>query len=148
MVSEKYGLSLVERAYEIAKKAHAGQVDSQKKPYITHPEFVASLCDTDEEKIVAYLHDTVEDTDVTLGQIREEFGDKIADAVAIMTHDVSVEYMEYIKKIAENPLARKVKMCDLTHNMDITRVPNPKSYHYKRVEKYKKAYEYLRCYSK
>lgn len=139
-------MSLVERAYEIAKKAHEGQVDSQNKPYITHPEYVASLCETEEEKIVAYLHDTVEDTSVTLEQIREEFGDIIADAVALMTHDASVEYMEYVKEIAKNPLARKVKLCDLTHNMDISRVPNPKPYHYERVEKYKKAYEYLRRY--
>ena len=139
-------MTLVERAHEIAKKAHEGQVDSQTKPYITHPEFVASLCETDEEKIVAYLHDTVEDTSVTLEQIRGEFGDIIADAVALMTRDESVEYMDYVKKIAENPLARKVKICDLTHNMDISRVTNPKPYHYKRVEKYKKAYEYLRNY--
>lgn len=139
-------MTLVERAHEIAQQAHDGQVDSQKKPYITHPEFVASLCDTDEEKIVAYLHDTVEDTSVTIEQIRDEFGDIIADAVALMTHDESVEYMDYIKKIAENPLARKVKICDLIHNMDITRVIDPKPYHYERVEKYKTAYKYLKNY--
>ena len=104
------------------------------------------MCETDEEKIVAYLHDTVEDTSVTLEQIRGEFGDIIADAVALMTRDESVEYMDYVKKIAENPLARKVKICDLTHNMDISRVTNPKPYHYKRVEKYKKVNEYLRNY--
>ena len=63
-----------------------------------------------------------------------------------MTHDESVEYMDYIKKIAENPLARKVKICDLIHNMDITRVIDPKPYHYERVEKYKTAYKYLKNY--
>ncbi len=113
----------------IAKLAHRGQVDKAGNDYFSHPEAVAAMLDTPQEKVVAYLHDTVEDTEVTVGEIREIFGDEIADAVALMTHAGGVPYMEYVKEIGKNPLARKVKLADL----------------YDRIEKkYKPAYEYLK----
>ena len=94
---------------------------------------------------MAYLHDTVEDTEVTVGEIREIFGDEIADAVALMTHAGGVPYMDYVKEIGKNPLARKVKLADLTHNMDIRRIKDPGPKDYDRIEKkYKPAYEYLK----
>lgn len=129
----------------IAKIAHRGQVDKAGTPYYTHPEKVASLLETPQEKIVGYLHDTVEDTTVTVEDIRSFFGDDIADAVALMTHADGVPYMDYVKEIGKNPLARKVKLADLTHNMDISRIPNPRQKDFERIEnKYKPAYEYLK----
>jgi (p)ppGpp synthase/HD superfamily hydrolase len=103
------------------------------------------MLETPEEKTVGYLHDTVEDTDVTVEEIRAVFGDEIADAVALMTHTDGVPYMDYVKEIGKNPLARKVKLADLTHNMDISRIPDPTQKDYNRIEKkYKPAYECLK----
>lgn len=129
----------------IAKLAHKGQVDKAGNDYFGHPEAVAAKLETAEEKAVGYLHDAVEDTDVTVEEIREIFGDRIADAVALLTHAKGVPYMEYVKEIAKDPLARRVKMADLANNMDISRIPNPSQKDYDRVEKkYKPAYAYLK----
>ncbi len=133
----------VEFAKQFATRAHAGQVDKEGLPYITHPIKVASLVDGYDEKIVAYLHDTVEDTDVKIEEIKELFGEKIADAVAHMTHTKNKDYYEYINHLSENEIAVKVKMADLTHNMDISRIPNPQERDYERLEKYKKVYKML-----
>ena len=88
------GTEMVAAAKLIAKLAHKGQKDKAGMDYFTHPEAVAAMLDTPEEKTVAYLHDTVEDTDVTLEEIRSVFGNEIADAVALMTHADGVPYMD------------------------------------------------------
>ena len=132
---------MIAAARLIAKLAHRGQVDKAGNDYFSHPEAVAAP----QEKVVGYLHDTVEDTEVTIEEIREIFGDEIADAVALMTHADGVPYMDYVKEIGKNPLARKVKLADLTHNMDIRRIKDPGPKDYDRIEKkYKPAYEYLK----
>ena len=139
------GSKMIAAARLIAKLAHKGQKDKAGIDYFTHPEAVAAMLETPEEKTVGYLHDTVEDTDVTVEEIRAVFGDEIADAVALMTHTDGVTYMDYVKEIGKNPLARKVKLADLTHNMDISRIPNPTQRDYDRIEKkYKPAYVYLK----
>lgn len=139
------GSEMIAAARLIAKLAHKGQKDKAGIDYFTHPEAVAAMLETPEEKVVGYLHDTVEDTDVTVEEIRTVFGDEIADAVALMTHADGVPYMDYVKEIGKNPLARKVKLADLTHNMDISRIPNPTKKDYDRIEKkYMPAYAYLK----
>lgn len=144
-VKKMTDLEKIEVAKLIATIAHRGQKDKSGVPYITHPEKVASLLDTPQEKIVGYLHDTVEDTSVEIEDIRGFFGDEIADAVALMTHADGEKYMDYVRRLAKNPLARRVKMADLTHNMDISRIRNPKQKDYDRIRlKYKPAYEYLK----
>ena len=136
---------MVAAARLIARLAHRGQKDKSGADYFSHPEAVAAMLDEPEEKIVGYLHDTVEDTEVTIPEIREVFGDRIADAVALLTHADGVPYMDYVKEIGKNPLARKVKLADLTHNMDIRRIKNPGQKDYDRIErKYKPAYAYLK----
>ena len=136
---------MVEAARLIAKLAHEGQVDKAGNAYFTHPEAVAAMLDNPEAKAVGYLHDTVEDTEVTLEQIREIFGDRIADAVARMTHEDGVPYMEYVEEIGKDPLAREVKLADLAHNMDLSRIPDPAQRDFDRIEKkYKPAYKYLK----
>ena len=145
MKMDMNGSEMIAAARLIAKLAHKGQKDKAGRDYFTHPEAVAAMLETPEEKTVGYLHDTVEDTDVTVEEIRAVFGDEIADAVALMTHTDGVPYMDYVKEIGKNPLARKVKLADLTHNMDISRIPNPTQRDYDRIEKkYKPAYVYLK----
>ena len=139
------GEEMVAAARLIARLAHRGQKDKAGNDYFAHPEAVAAMLDTPEEKAVGYLHDTVEDTEVTVEEIREIFGDRIAAAVALMTHADGVPYMDYVKEIGKDPLARKVKLADLTHNMDIRRIPEPKEKDHRRIEKkYRPAYDYLK----
>lgn len=136
----------LEFAAEFSKRVHRGQVDKAGEDYYKHPESVASFCDTDEEKIVAYLHDTVEDTDTTIDMIRDMFGEKIAEGVFYISHPKGLPYMEQIKRLAKNDLARRVKLADLRHNMDLSRLPVIRESDLIRNEKYKKAREYLLAY--
>ena len=131
------------KAMKIAFDAHMGQVDKSGVPYILHPIHLAEQMETEEECIVALLHDTVEDTDITFEQLEKEFSKTVIDALKLLTHQKNVEYMEYVKKIKDNPIARKVKLADLHHNSDITRLLEVNSKDIERVEKYKKAMNLL-----
>ncbi len=113
--------AMYDRAAEMARKAHEGQTDHAGKPYINHPLTVASYCSDPAEKVCALLHDTLEDTDLTETEIRDNFGDRIADTVKLLTRSRSEDYMTYVKRLGESPLARNVKLADLKHNMDLTR---------------------------
>ena len=130
-------------AEKYAEIRHRGQVDRAGRPYIEHPRAVAAMVQGEDEKVVAFLHDTVEDTEATVKEIREIFGDWIGDAVECMTHMPGVPYMEYVAGIKGNELARKVKLADLSHNMDLSRLPVVNEEDRKRVEKYKAAYDFL-----
>ena len=105
-------------AYEIAYKAHLGQVDKTGKEYINHPLTVASYCKTEDERIVALLHDVVEDTDVTIEYLSKYFDEHIIEALKLLTHTSDVAYMDYVAKIKQNVIAKNVKIADLTHKMD------------------------------
>ena len=135
---------MVKKAEEFAAKAHEGQFDKAGLPYITHPQAVAAQLDDEKAKIVAFLHDTVEDTETTIDEIRAEFGDEIAAAVDLLTHKDGVDYFDYVLGTKANELARRVKMADLTHNMDLSRIKAPTEKDYKRIERYKKAYALLK----
>ncbi|WP_277287137.1 HD domain-containing protein [Sneathia sanguinegens] len=133
-----------ELALKIATEAHKGQVDKAGVPYINHPLTVASLVDTEEEKIVALLHDTIEDTNITEQDLLNYgFSNKIVEAVKLLTHNKNVPYMDYVAKIKDNELARKVKIADLTHNSDLSRLKEITEKDKKRYEKYQKALLYL-----
>ena len=115
----------VQKAFEIAEKAHAGQVDKAGTDYIFHPMTVASLCKEDNSAmIVALLHDVAEDTDFTLEYLKKNvpLTDEELKALTLLTHDKNISYPEYIQTIKKNPLARKVKLCDLEHNLDFSRL--------------------------
>lgn len=127
-----------ELALQIAKKAHAGQVDKAGKDYILHPMTVASYMDTDTEKTIAYLHDVLEDTDVTVDALRKIFPNEIVDTLITLTHKKDESYFEYIQRVSKSKLAKKVKVADLLHNLDITRIKEPTKQDYERLEKYKK----------
>lgn len=123
-----------------------GQTDKAGKPYINHPAHVASLVSSDEEKAVAWLHDVVEDTDTTLDNLRGAgLSEDVVQAVDAMTHREGEDYLTvYIPRIACNSLARSVKLADLSHNMDVSRLPQVTTADLERVEKYQKAREILR----
>ena len=134
---------LLKKAEAFASEMHSGQFDRGGVPYIEHPRFVASKVDGELEKAVAWLHDVVEDTEATVQDVRALFGDEVADAVELLTHKKGVPYLEYVRGIKKNEIARKVKMADLQHNMDISRLPIVGDDDWNRVAKYRKAYDIL-----
>lgn len=131
------------RAMTIAFNAHLGQYDKSGIPYVYHPIHLAEQMDTEEEIIVALLHDVVEDTDITFEQLEKEFSEDVIDALKLLTHDRYVPYMDYIRKLKDNPIAKKVKKADLLHNSDETRLEHLSEKDIKRNIKYKKAIELL-----
>ena len=127
------------KAMIIAYNAHHGQVDKSGVPYIFHPIHVAEQMETEEECIVALLHDTVEDTNITFEVLEKEFSTTVIEALKLLTHDESIDYFDYVRKLKSNPIAKKVKLADLYHNSDITRMENPTEKDWKRKEKYHQA---------
>ena len=112
---------LTKKAMQIAYAAHHGQLDYNEVPYIFHPVHLAETMDDEYSCCVALLHDVVEDTDVTLDELKAIFPREVTDAVALMTHEDGVDYFDYVRAIKLNPIARKVKLADLTHNSDQSR---------------------------
>lgn len=132
------------KAYEIANKAHLGQVDKVGEDYIKHPEKVASFVKTDEEKAVAYLHDVIEDTELTLEDLyKYGFSEEVLKAVDVITKKKGQDYQAYLNFVKENKLARVVKLADLRHNSDLTRLINITEKDIERKEKYQKAIDFL-----
>lgn len=143
-ISESRALYLL--ALNIATKAHKNQVDIGGAPYINHPLKVAENVDELDEKIVAFLHDVVEDTDMTLEQLKEAgFSSEILDAVDAMTKRDNEEYDQYLDRLTKSKIAIKVKIADMTHNSDISRIPNPTDKDLDRVSKYKEKIEKLKA---
>lgn len=134
---------LTRKAMIIAYEAHKNQVDKSGVPYIYHPIHVAEQMDTENECIIALLHDVVEDTNVTFKQLEEVFSKEIIDILKLLTREENIEYDEYIKRIKNNSIACKVKIADLTHNLDKTRLDFIAEVDVKRNEKYKKALQIL-----
>ena len=135
----------LERAIQIAVEAHAGAKDRGGKAYILHPISVMMRCETDEEKIVAILHDVVEDTDWTFGALREEgFTDTIIEALKTVTkHSDDEDYDEFIQRSSKNEIGRKVKIADLRENLDVTRIGKLTDKDIERINKYKRALKTL-----
>lgn len=134
---------LTRKAMVIAYNAHANQFDKAGVPYIFHPIHLAEQMDTEIECIIALLHDVVEDTKVTFEQLEKEFSKEIIEILKLLTHDKETDYMEYVKKIKENPIAKKIKKADITHNADETRLDKITEKDILRREKYKEALEIL-----
>lgn len=136
--------SLLELAIKVATEAHKGQTDKGGNPYIEHPKAVAAQVNNLEHKIVAYLHDVVEDTETTLDDLSEMgFTFRIVNSVRLLTKTKELTYEEYLKRLKTDDNARHVKIADLRHNMDISRIPEPTEKDHKRLEKYKRSLEFL-----
>ena len=128
------------RAIRLMFEAHKNQTDKAGLPYVFHPFHLAEQMMDEKTTVAALLHDVVEDTDTTLDDLRKmDFGDDVIDALTLLTHDERVPYMDYVAEIKKNPIARAVKLADLRHNSDLTRLDVVDEKALKRVEKYKKA---------
>ena len=109
------------RAMQIAYAAHHGQVDKAGVPYIFHPLHLAEQMEEEISCCAALLHDTVEDTEITLEALAADFPPEVVEAVGLLTHEEGTDYYDYVRRIRSNPIAKKVKLADLNHNMDATR---------------------------
>lgn len=135
---------LTKKALKLCFDAHKDQTDKGGMPYVFHPFHVAEQMHTEETVVVALLHDVVEDTDYTIDDLRAMgFPEPITDALALMTHAKGEPYMEYIARLRSNPIARAVKLVDLLHNSDLTRLDTVDDAARRRVEKYRKAIDLL-----
>jgi (p)ppGpp synthase/HD superfamily hydrolase len=135
---------LTTKAFNIARRAHAGQKDKGGMPYVLHVFRVAEEMTTEIETVVALLHDVVEDSNITFEDLIKIGIPNIAvDALKQLTRDKKTDYKDYIENIKQNTLATKVKLADLKHNSDINRIPNPTEYDLKRLAKYKEAIKIL-----
>ena len=134
----------LECAIELAIKHHKGQVDKAGQPYILHPLRLMMSVDKNDEKIVAVMHDIVEDTEITLNDLQNEgFTKKVIDAIECVTKKEDEDYDSFIDRISQNSLATKVKLADLEDNMDLSRLSEVTDKDLERLEKYKKAKERL-----
>lgn len=139
--------NMLGRAIEIAASAHAGQLDKGGNPYILHPLWVMDKVRHlgEDYMIAAVLHDVVEDSDWTLEMLEKEgFNINVRVALYALTHSKDLDYDTYIKNIALNPIAKEVKLRDLEHNTKITRLKGLRKKDFDRIEKYHRAYVYLK----
>ena len=135
---------MTKKALILCFQAHKGQVDKSGLPYVFHPFHLAEQMNDEITTIVALLHDVVEDTPVAPDDLRDQgFPEEAVAAIRLMTHDKGVPYLEYVARIKENPIARTVKLADLRHNSDLSRLDEVGEKDLARVEKYKKAMELL-----
>ena len=127
------------KALKLCFEAHKEQEDKSGMPYVFHPFHLAEQMQDEVTTIVALLHDVVEDTDYTLSDLSDMgFSKDAVDALALLTHDDSVPYMDYVALIKDNPVAKAVKIADLKHNSDLTRLDIVDQKALQRAEKYKK----------
>ena len=135
---------MLSRAIHIAKNMHRGQTDKGGMPYINHPIHLMKQMDTVEEKIVAVLHDVIEDSLFTLADLQEEgFTETVIASLRALTKQKGESYEAYIQRITEDRIATKVKLADLQHNMDLNRLEKVTETDRKRFKKYQKSRQVL-----
>ena len=136
--------TMTKKALKICFNAHKNQIDKTGIPYVFHPFHLAEQMDTEDSVCVALLHDVIEDTDISFEYlIKEGFNANIMDALKLLTHTDDTPYMEYVANIKTNPLAKKVKLADLKHNSDLTRLDLAVDKIPPKLELYKGAIKYL-----
>ena len=136
--------NLTKKALKLCFEAHKEQTDKTGLPYVFHPFHLAEQMNDEISTVCALLHDVVEDTPYTFGDLREMgFPEEVLDVLRLLTHDDATPYMDYVQKLSSNPTAKKVKLADLRHNSDVSRLDTVDEWALKRNEKYKKAIELL-----
>ncbi len=132
------------KAMKLCFEAHKEQTDKAGLPYVFHPFHLAEQMPDEETTVTALLHDVIEDTPYTLQDLRGMgFSEAVLDALALMSHDKSVPYPDYVAALRPNRIARTVKLADLRHNSDLTRLDAVDEKALRRVEKYKAAIRLL-----
>lgn len=132
--------ALLERAIAIAEQQHAGQVDKAGRPYIEHPLRVMNTMSSDAERIVAVLHDVIEDTNLTLNQLAAEgFPGYVLDALDSVTRRAAETYDAFVARAARDPIGRRVKYADIQDNANLARIAAPTAADLARTEKYRRA---------
>ena len=135
---------LTKKALKLSFEAHKNQVDKTGMPYIFHPFHLAEQMTDEISTVCALLHDVVEDTEYTFDDIKKMgFPQQVIEVLRLLTHDNAVPYEDYVKKIKENPIAIKVKLADLSHNSDLSRLDVVDSTALQRYEKYQNAIKIL-----
>jgi (p)ppGpp synthase/HD superfamily hydrolase len=138
-------MTLLEKAIEIALRAHGGQKQKDGSPYILHPLRVMGRVWRDEERMAAVLHDVVEDSDVTLEELRAAgFPENVLHTVELLTHEEGVSYEDYVERLKGDPMARRIKLADLEDNSDIRRLSGIEEKDLERLRKYHRAWQILR----
>ena len=142
-------MSTLAHAIAIAAEAHEGQLDKVGEPYILHPLRMMLRLSTPEERVVAVLHDVVEDCPGwTLERLRARgFAEAVVEAVDALTRRVEEgeSYEAFVLRAAANPLARRVKLADLEDNSDLSRISDPTPADFERIEKYRRAIAAIRA---
>ena len=132
--------NLTKKALKLCFEAHKEQVDKTGLPYVFHPFHLAEQMTDEISTVCALLHDVVEDSSYTFEDLSDMgFPQEVIDVLKFLTHDDSVPYLDYVKEIKKNPIATKVKLADLAHNSDLTRLDKIDERALERAEKYKKA---------
>ncbi|MDN5024492.1 GTP pyrophosphokinase [Streptococcus sp. SO4] len=136
--------SMVDLALSIARQAHEGQLVKAGVDYIEHPIYVASQVATEEGKAVALLHDVIEDSHYTAEELLQAgLPETVVTAVQILSNKKGQDYQTYLENVKSNSLARVVKLADLKHNSDLSRLSSITEKDRERLKKYKKAIDFL-----
>lgn len=136
--------NLTKKALKLCFESHKEQVDKSGMPYVFHPFHLAEQMNDEATTVVALLHDVVEDTDITFEDLEKQgFGEEIISALKLLTHNDDTPYMDYVAKIKNNKIATAVKLADLKHNSDLSRLDTVDEKALKRKEKYEKAIKLL-----
>ena len=131
---------LTKKALRLCFDTHRDQLDKTGLPYVFHPFHLAEQMDDEISTVCALLHDVVEDSDLSFEDLEKMgFPPEVIEVLRLLTHDTDVPYFDYVKMIASNPIAKKVKLADLTHNSDLSRMDVIDQYALARTEKYQKA---------
>ena len=131
---------LTKKAMLLCFEAHKDQRDKSGLPYVFHPLHLAEQMDDELTTVVALLHDVVEDSGHSPEDLRAlGFPEEAVAAIRLLTHDKAVPYMDYVARIKPNPTARTVKLADLRHNSELSRLQSIGAKDLERVEKYKRA---------
>ena len=132
--------NLTRTAMTIACRAHQGQLDKAGYPYIHHPLHVAEQMTEEYTCAAALLHDVMEDTPITAEQLRAAgIPDPVVEALTLLCHDPDVPYLDYVRRLKDNPIARAVKLADLGHNSDVSRLDSVTPRDEMRLERYRRA---------
>lgn len=135
----------IEKALKIAYKAHENQFDKGGEPYINHPLHIAKMLNSEDEIITALLHDVIEDSNITKKDLIDfGFNKNVINALSCLTRKRNEDYFSYINKVKSNTLAKKIKILDLEHNLDVKRLSKITNKDLQRIEKYKKALAILK----